>query len=195
MRAPRHFPSARRLSDTSMATDKFLLIYLPDKCKAAAPDVLSVSDLYPLFPPPWSISLHYLVTVHAYVPSNGICRGFAFKYGKFLLPPVFLRHFRFQKCLSVNSYGKMPLAFILSLQSLPCKNLFIILIILLQKLRRIQTIRALSTLQCPQCRQSSIFFIFACPSGERCFADGERRRSRDIRAQLLISIPAGHGIQ
>ena len=55
---------------------------------------------------------------------------------------VFLRHFRFQKCLSVNSYGKMPLAFILSLQALPCKNLFIILIILLQKLRRIQTIRA-----------------------------------------------------
>ena len=55
---------------------------------------------------------------------------------------VFLRHFLFQKCLSVNSYGKMPLAFILSLQSLPCKNLFIILIILLQKLRRIQTIRA-----------------------------------------------------
>ena len=31
-----------------------------------------------------------LVTVHAYVPSNGICRGFAFKYGKFLLPPRFL---------------------------------------------------------------------------------------------------------
>ena len=55
---------------------------------------------------------------------------------------VFLRHFRFQKCLSVNSNGKMPLAFILSLQALPCKNLFIILIILLQKLRRIQTIRA-----------------------------------------------------
>ena len=27
------------------------------------------------------------VTVHAYVPSNGICRGFAFKYDKFLLPP------------------------------------------------------------------------------------------------------------
>ena len=30
------------------------------------------------------------VTVHAYVPSNGICRSFAFKYGKFLLPPRFL---------------------------------------------------------------------------------------------------------
>ena len=30
------------------------------------------------------------VTVHAYVPSNGICRVFAFKYGKFLLPPRFL---------------------------------------------------------------------------------------------------------
>jgi len=31
-----------------------------------------------------------VVTVHARVPSNGICRGFAFKYGKFLLPPRFL---------------------------------------------------------------------------------------------------------
>ena len=31
-----------------------------------------------------------MVTVHAYVPSNGICRGVAFKYGKFLLPPRFL---------------------------------------------------------------------------------------------------------
>jgi len=30
------------------------------------------------------------LTVHAYVPSNGICRDFAFKYGKFLLPPRFL---------------------------------------------------------------------------------------------------------
>ena len=28
-----------------------------------------------------------VVTVHARVPSNGICRGFTFKYGKFLLPP------------------------------------------------------------------------------------------------------------
>ena len=28
-----------------------------------------------------------LATVHAYVPSNEIFRGFAFKYGKFLLPP------------------------------------------------------------------------------------------------------------
>ena len=34
------------------------------------------------------------VTVHAYVSSNGICRGFAFKYGKFLLP-------RFLTALSV----------------------------------------------------------------------------------------------
>ena len=32
----------------------------------------------------------YAITVHAYVASNGICRGFAFKYGKFLLPPRFL---------------------------------------------------------------------------------------------------------
>jgi len=30
--------------------------------------------------------ISFFVTVHAYVPSNGICRGF----GKFLLPPRFL---------------------------------------------------------------------------------------------------------
>ena len=30
-----------------------------------------------------------LATVHAYVPSNEIFRVFAFKYGKFLLPPTF----------------------------------------------------------------------------------------------------------
>ena len=29
------------------------------------------------------------VTVHAYVPSNGICRGSAFKYGKFLAATTF----------------------------------------------------------------------------------------------------------
>ena len=38
-----------------------------------------------------------LVTVHAYVTSNGICRGFAFKYGKFLLPPRFLTALSFPK--------------------------------------------------------------------------------------------------
>ena len=36
------------------------------------------------------IPQRYIITVHAYVPSNGICRGSAFKYGKFLLPPRFL---------------------------------------------------------------------------------------------------------
>ena len=35
------------------------------------------------------------VTVHAYVTSNGICRGFAFKYGKFPLP------LRYRTALSV----------------------------------------------------------------------------------------------
>ena len=43
-------------------------------------------QLLPIYDKP----LFYRVTVHAYVPSNGICRGFAFKYGKFLLPPRFL---------------------------------------------------------------------------------------------------------
>jgi len=38
-----------------------------------------------------------LATVHAYVPSNKIFRGFAFKYGKFLLPPPFLTVFSVSK--------------------------------------------------------------------------------------------------
>ena len=48
------------------------------------------------------------VTVHAYVPSNGICRGFAFKYGKFLLPPRFLTALSVPKCLPVYSNARTP---------------------------------------------------------------------------------------
>ena len=44
------------------------------------------------------------VTVHAYVPSNGICRGFAFKYGKFLLPPRFLTALSVPKVLTREQY-------------------------------------------------------------------------------------------
>ena len=36
-------------------------------------------------------------TVHAYVPSNEIFRVFAFKYGKFLLPPPFITVFSVSK--------------------------------------------------------------------------------------------------
>ena len=36
-------------------------------------------------------------TVPAYVPSNEIFRVFAFKYGKFLLPPPFLTVFSVSK--------------------------------------------------------------------------------------------------
>jgi len=38
-----------------------------------------------------------LATVHAYVPSNEIFRVFAFKYGKFLLPPPFITVFSVSK--------------------------------------------------------------------------------------------------
>ena len=44
------------------------------------------------------------VTVHAYVPSNGICRGFAFKYGKFLLPPRFLTALSVPKVPTCEQY-------------------------------------------------------------------------------------------
>ena len=37
--------------------------------------------------PPFFRKIYYCSRI---VPSNGICRGFAFKYGKFLLPPCFL---------------------------------------------------------------------------------------------------------
>ena len=36
------------------------------------------------------VNRYTFVIVHAYVSSNGIFRGFAFEYGKFLLPPRFL---------------------------------------------------------------------------------------------------------
>ena len=38
-----------------------------------------------------------VAAVHAYVPSNEIYRGFAFKYGKFLLPPRFFTAFSVPK--------------------------------------------------------------------------------------------------
>ena len=50
-------------------------------------------------------------------------------------------------------------------------------------------------MQWPQWRQSLIFIIFACTSGVSWRWDGDLLRSRDILAQVLISIPAGHGIQ
>ena len=57
-----------------------------------------------------------MVTVHAYVPSNGICRGFAFKYGKFLLPPRFL---------TALSIPKVPTREqLLSLSHISIKNAF-----------------------------------------------------------------------
>ena len=49
------------------------------------------------------------VTVHAYVPSNGICRGFAFKYGKFLLPPRFLTALSVPKVPTCEQYHFFPL--------------------------------------------------------------------------------------
>ena len=48
-----------------------------------------------------------MVTVHAYVPSNGICRGFAFKYGKFLLPPRFLTALSIPKVPTREQLQKM----------------------------------------------------------------------------------------
>ena len=49
------------------------------------------------------IPQRYIITVHAYVPSNGICRGFALNTANSCCHHVFLRHFRFQKCLPVNN--------------------------------------------------------------------------------------------
>ena len=48
------------------------------------------------------------ITVHAYVPSNGICRGSAFKYGKFLLPPRFLTALSVPKVPTRELYLPVP---------------------------------------------------------------------------------------
>jgi hypothetical protein len=42
------------------------------------------------------------------VPSNGICRGFAFKYGKFLLPPRFLTALSVPKVPTRELYLPVP---------------------------------------------------------------------------------------
>ena len=49
-----------------------------------------------------------VVTVHARVPSNGICRGFTFKYGKFLLPPRFLTALSVPKVPTRELYLPVP---------------------------------------------------------------------------------------
>ena len=54
-------------------------------------------------------SCNFFVTVHAYVLSNGICRGFAFKYGKFLLPPRFLTALSVPKVPTCEQYHFFPL--------------------------------------------------------------------------------------
>ena len=56
------------------------------------------------------------VTVHACVPSNGICCGFAFKYGKFLLPPRFL---------TALSVPKVPTRKQYQVNKIPCLHVFI----------------------------------------------------------------------
>ena len=73
-------------------------------CPFRQPNIIITASHFICQPLPGKSSrqTHEHITVHAYVSSNGICRGFAFQYGNFLLPPRFLRHFRFQKCLPVN---------------------------------------------------------------------------------------------
>ncbi|WP_287141988.1 hypothetical protein, partial [Clostridium sp.] len=48
--------------------------------------------------------------------SNGICRGFAFKYGKFLLPPRFL---------TALSVPKVPTRKQYQVNKIPCLHVFI----------------------------------------------------------------------
>ena len=69
----------------------FIFLFIPLKNKSTRN--CSIPSQYngsPLISQPARFYRLPTVTVHAYVPSNEICRGFAFKYGKFLLPPRFL---------------------------------------------------------------------------------------------------------
>ena len=74
------------------------------------------------------------------------------------------------------------------------KNLLIILQVSLQQLRRIQTIRALAHAVAAVETVLDLHHL-ACTSGVSWSSDGDLLRRRDILAQVLISIPAGHGIQ
>ena len=70
------------------------------------PSIRSISQKRTVFPSFSASFLSLSVTVHAYVPSNGICRGFALNTANSCCHHVFLRHFRFQKCLPMNSNQK-----------------------------------------------------------------------------------------
>ena len=65
-----------------------------------------------------------VVTVHARVPSNGICRGFAFKYGKFLLPPRFLTALSVPKVPTVTIFSFAGQEVHTKLQQLCCHVTF-----------------------------------------------------------------------
>ena len=73
------------------------------------------------------------VTVHAYVPSNGICRGFASQYGKFLLPPRFLTALsapkvptreQFQKAGICEKHGKLKCLHKRATYDIICRTLY-----------------------------------------------------------------------
>ena len=68
------------------------------------------------------------VTVHAYVSSNGICRGFAFKYGKFLLPPRFLTALSVPKVPTREQYQNFTFPLLFLLPIFPFSSIIMILV-------------------------------------------------------------------
>ena len=75
------------ISQTTAPLSVFTIFFISTTCP---PYIQLPSSIIPFSPAYRQSPKLSTVTVHAYVPSNGICRGFAFKYGKFLLPPRFL---------------------------------------------------------------------------------------------------------
>ena len=75
------------ISQTTAHLSVFTIFFISTTCP---PYTQLPSSIIPFSPAYRQSPKLSTVTVHAYVPSNGICRGFAFKYGKFLLPPRFL---------------------------------------------------------------------------------------------------------
>ena len=88
--------------------------------------------------------------------------------------------------------GRLPEEIVGS--ALPGQHLLVVPVILLQQAGSVQAVGALGHAGAAV-EAVRILPIFSCHSGVSQPSAGARRSMRDMRAQLLISMPAGQGMQ